>query len=144
MEFKERLLEILIKRNLSNSDLSRETGLSTARISNFCNGIDMPSLDNALLLVNYFHFTFQYLFGLSYECKTISFRREYSSSLFLKKLKVLLSANLMSYKQLCLNAEINKSCISNWRNGQKPKSRNLIKIAKILNCTIDCLLGLEE
>jgi len=141
MEFSKRLFEIMLERNISNAELSRESGISTARLSNFYNGKDMPSIKNAFKLVNYFSCTFNYLFGLSDENVQINEKRQYVFETFYKRLNVLLSINLISQRKLCKEIGINKACISNWRNGQNPKTRNLVKIAKRLNCSIDYLLG---
>lgn len=39
---------------------------------------------------------------------------------------------------------ISKSNITNWKNGGNPSYENLIKMSKILECSIDYLLGNEE
>lgn len=144
MEFRERLFSLLIQNKMSISDLSRSTGISTARISNFCNGKDMPSLINSLILANYFNCSFNYLFCLSEENKNIRNKREFLVDVFLSRLEKVLHKNKLSQRQLCKEVGINKSCISNWRYGQNPKPRNLIKMAKRLDCSIDYLIGFED
>ncbi len=143
MEFSKRLFYILSNANISNAELSRATGISTARISNFYNGKDMPSLNNALTLANYFKCSMDFLLGLSDNKNFISKKREYSSEIFLRKIEILLSVNLISQRKFCKEIGINKSCISNWRRGQKPKTSNLLKIAKFFNCSIEYLLRFE-
>ncbi len=143
MEFSKRLFSVLIEEKISNADLSRKTGISTARISNFCNGKDMPSLNNALILANNFKCSLNYLLGLTDEKHIVLSKREYFVEIFLKRLDFLLKKKMISQKQFCEEIEINKSCISNWRRGQKPKTRNLIKMASMFDCSIDYLLGFE-
>lgn len=144
MEFKVQLFNLLKSNNLTISDLSRATGISTARLSNYYNGKDMPALDNAILLINFFKCRMDYLLGLSKEYIVIAEKRKYSQNDFLYKLKLLNDINLISQRNLCKQIELNKSCFSNWHNGQKPKTTTLIKLAVFFDCSTDYLLGFER
>ena len=141
MEFSERLFNLLKLKGISNAELARATGISTARLSNFYNGVNLPSLDNALNLVNYFDCTFDYLFCLNDNYKLALEKRVYNVAQFISRVQVLLSANCISQRALCKNIGVDKSCFVNWKNGTKPSISTLIKIAKHFRCSLDYLLG---
>ncbi|MGN1201325.1 MAG: helix-turn-helix domain-containing protein [Candidatus Caccovivens sp.] len=143
MDFDKRLFSHILGLKISNADLSRATGISTARISNFCNGKDMPSLTNALILCNYFKCSVDYLFGLSDEYILIVSERRFNKDAFLKSLEKLMKEQGISQREICKSVGLNKSCISNWKKGQKPTAKNLIKLANFLHCSMDDLLGFE-
>lgn len=143
MEFNKRLFSLLVEDEINNATLSKNTGIATSRISNFYNGKDMPNLNNALVLANYFRCSFDYLFGIIDERDYVAKIREYNKDIFLTRLNFLLDCKNISKRQLCREIDIDKSCIFNWKNNQKPKPSNLLKIAKYLNCSMDYLLGFK-
>ena len=141
MDFSERLFSMLMEMNLTNADLSKATKLTTTRISNYYNGIDMPNLDNALALANYFKCTLNYLFCLTDQKETILEKRIYKPENILTRLKGLILNKGISQRQFFVDVNLSKSSFTQWRNGQKPKITSLIKMAKYFDCTIDYILG---
>ena len=141
MNFSERLNILIRNNNLSKAKLSREIGIATSRLSNFCNGIDMPSLKNALKLVNFFKCSFDFLFGLTDDLHTINEERTYNKQIFLKRINIMLDINQLSIRSLCSKIGLNNSSVWSWKKSDLPKPESLIKIATFFNCTIDYLLG---
>lgn len=63
--FSERLKELREEKGLSQSQLSKETGLSQAGISLWEDGLRVPNAQVIILLAQYFKVTSDYLLGLS-------------------------------------------------------------------------------
>lgn len=63
-KFSERLKELRLDKNLTQTQLSKETGLSQACIAKLENGSRMPSVDTVIALAKYFKCTTDYLLGL--------------------------------------------------------------------------------
>ena len=62
--FAERLKELRIDKNLTQTQLSKETGLSQACIAKLENGSRAPSVDTIIALAKFFKVTTDYLLGL--------------------------------------------------------------------------------
>ena len=58
-----RLKELRIKKKLSQSQLGKILGVSGQTILNWENGIYEPSINNLILLANYFNVTIDYIVG---------------------------------------------------------------------------------
>lgn len=63
--FKDRLKELREEKGLSQSQLSKETGLSQAIISMWEDGLRMPNAQAIIVLAKYFEVTTDYLLGLN-------------------------------------------------------------------------------
>ena len=60
------------------------------------------------------------------------------------ELKRLREAAGLSQVQLALRLGVSQSTVANWEIGRRaPQARHLIKLAKILGCSVDALLGLN-
>ena len=63
MEFNEKLKELRIKNNISQSGLAKEIYVSRSAIAKWENGLGMPSDDNLLAIEKYFHISHDYFFS---------------------------------------------------------------------------------
>ena len=63
-KFSERLKELRVEKNLTQTALSHETGLSQAIIANWESGKKSPTLDSLIIIAKYFDVTIDYLAGL--------------------------------------------------------------------------------
>ena len=63
-KFSERLRELRIEKNLSQRGLAKETGFSQAAIARWEANLQLPNIDVAILLAQYFQVTTDYLLGL--------------------------------------------------------------------------------
>ena len=63
-KFSERLKDLRIEKNLTQTALANETGLSQAIIANWEAGKKSPTLDSLIIIAKYFGVTIDYLAGL--------------------------------------------------------------------------------
>ncbi|MCQ2506318.1 MAG: helix-turn-helix domain-containing protein [Lachnospiraceae bacterium] len=65
MDFSQRIKQLRIKHNLTQGDLAKILGLKPTAISNYESKRNEPSIENLLVLANYFNISCDYLLGLS-------------------------------------------------------------------------------
>ena len=63
-KFAERLKELRLEKNLTQTKLANDTGLSQAIIANWERNLKTPTLDNLIILAKYFGCSIDYLAGL--------------------------------------------------------------------------------
>lgn len=63
-KFAERLKELRLEKNLSQSDLAREIKISAACINRWESSLRTPNIDSIVLLCKYFNVSADYLIGL--------------------------------------------------------------------------------
>ena len=63
-KFSERLKELRLEKNLTQSELAQETGISQAGIAKWETGDRNPSVDCLIILAKFFGVTIDYLVGL--------------------------------------------------------------------------------
>ena len=63
MEFKERLKELRIEKNVSQIELGKLVSMSKMAISHWESGHSEPSISQLILLSNYFNVSVDYLIG---------------------------------------------------------------------------------
>lgn len=99
--FGERLKELRVKRNLTQDEfgLIFEPPLAQSTIGTYERGVRQPSLENLVVIANYFNVTTDYLLGITDEFTTIdTFKEENPKELrdFLNKNKVLFNGSELS------------------------------------------------
>lgn len=60
----ERLKEVRVEKNISQSQLAKDTGLSQSAISFWESGERLPSIQAVIILAKYFNVSSDYLLGL--------------------------------------------------------------------------------
>lgn len=63
-KFAERLKELRLENNLSQSDLAKELGVSPACINRWEASLRLPNVDSIILICQYFKVSSDYLIGL--------------------------------------------------------------------------------
>lgn len=96
--FGERLKDLRVKRNLTQDEfgLIFEPPLAQSTVGTYERGVRQPSLENLVVIANYFNVTTDYLLGLTDEFTTIdTFKEENPKELrdFLNKNKVLFNGS---------------------------------------------------
>jgi len=139
--FVEILRDLLAENNLSLRKLEKETNINHSQLSRYLQGRTMR-IDVALRLAKYFDCSLDYLFGLDNNKKTVKYTTyDYDLTGFVEKYKTLLARNSISANQFSAKYYLNKSIVSHWNSGFKPKMDVLYLIAKELNGSIDDLVG---
>lgn len=102
--FGERLRELRVKRNLTQDEfgLIFEPPLAQSTIGTYERGVRQPSLENLVVIADYFNVTTDYLLGITDERTTIdTFKEENPKELrdFLNKNKVLFNGSELSEEE---------------------------------------------
>ncbi|MDE7329705.1 MAG: helix-turn-helix domain-containing protein, partial [Clostridia bacterium] len=66
-KFSESLTELMLTKNISSQELADTLGIERSTISRYKRGAKLPSLENLILLANYFNCTTDYLLGIKDE-----------------------------------------------------------------------------
>lgn len=98
-----------------------------------------PDIVASIKLAMYFNCSLDFLFGLSNN-KGSSPILEFSSERFFENYTKLLEKNGLSHWRFAHNTTISESSARKWKKGTKPSVETLIKIAKLLNSSIDYLV----
>lgn len=140
-KFVEILRDLLIENNLSLRQLEKATGINHSQLSRYLQGRTMR-IEVALRLATYFNCSLDYLFGLDQNRQTAKYTTaNYDLTGFVDKYKALLAQNNLSANQFAAKYYLNKSIVSHWHHGFKPKMDVLYLIAKELGGSIDELIG---
>lgn len=136
--FGEKLRELMEERNLSATDIQRNTGISNSRIYDWQKYAIMPYLSSLIKLSDYFGVSIEYLTGRTDENNydTLSPR-----STFPERLKLLAQEKNLSYYRIAKDNGFERNLITKWVRGASPILINLIILADYFNCTLDYLAG---
>ncbi len=81
MEFKNRISELLKEKGMSQADICRLTGISTALMSNYVKGKASPSLSNAVAIADALNVSLDELAGRLVKVELDVYEREFISKL---------------------------------------------------------------
>lgn len=138
----ETLKELLAERNLNNSTFAVEVGISSSRITDYIKNDELPTVKNLIKIANYFNCSTDFLLGREYEQQHGKFNEYIPLD---KRLPFLLDYFGISHKEIYENDGITKSRYFDWLSGKrKPSLDNIIKLADILGCSVDFILGRED
>lgn len=131
--FGERLKELRKKNNLTQQQLAYILCLKRGNIAKWETKRAIPSFEIIEVIANYFEVVPDYLLGY------ISYTRVTS---FSDKLKALRKEKKLTQKKIAELIGISQGSYANWENGKRePSLENVVKLANILNISIDYLLG---
>ncbi|MTI48256.1 MAG: helix-turn-helix transcriptional regulator [Firmicutes bacterium] len=137
--FGDRLRELRIKSNLTQSQLGEKLNLSKANISKYEAGTIEPNIDIIIFLSNYFDVTIDYLLGKSdFYHKT----EEKSNVIFSKRFKQLRNYCSLTQKEMAEILNLSPSTIGMYEQGRRVPDLYMLKeIIDNFNITADFLLG---
>lgn len=125
------------------------------RIEDFCNTIEVgrtdfyrwwsnttiPSVENIIKLADAFHCTIDFLIGKADDNYSTTFK---PIPPFPQQLRSIMAEYKTNPHKLSREAKLSRASIYEWLNGTSVISiESLIKIAEILDCSIDYLIGRE-
>lgn len=145
--FTERLNELLALEGLTPFGLAQATGLTLKSVHNWTRGIFYPNARALLVLVDYFKISADYLLGE--DCvlrekvgKPITV--EQAQVNVVKKLEEYRTREEITYGRLSRLLGVGQCTLSRWfKEKAMPETTILIRIAKLLDISIDELLGRE-
>lgn len=137
--FAERLSDLLFEANLNPPKFSKILKCGRVTINRYVSGSKMPSVDMLVKIADYFQCSTDYLVGLEDEDYQQNFIK---CPKFKDRLPILLKhCHITRYKLQQLSG-ISESTLYYWSKGKtKPTIDKLIKIADVLNCTLDFVIG---
>ena len=142
-KFAERLNEYMFSHSLNATQLAEKTGIARSTICGLLRKEHLPSTTALVAFVEYFHCPADYLLGLIDDfVEPVKFSTP--SNTFAERLRCLLVETNTTQYFLTKHHKISGNLLYKWLNDQAiPSVYNLIKLAKALNVSVDCLLGRE-
>ena len=136
--FAERLIEIMIEKDLTVSELGREMHILPSKISEWRIHNSDVQLTTLMTLKNYFNCSIEFLSGrIDIDTETLTFTKHN----FVNSLKLnLLDKNITEYRMI-KDLKLSRSIVYNWKTGGDPRLSTLSNLADYLDCTIDYLVG---
>ncbi len=139
-KFIERLNKLLEEENLSDRKLANVLGISSSPICNWKKGKQIPTLENAVKIADYFNCSLDYLFGLV----EIDEKDSFLKGNFNLRLKKILKDKKLTQKQLNEATGFNNVNTNGWLNKNvQPDMPTVIRLAEYLNVSLDYLAGRE-
>ncbi|MCL2861853.1 MAG: helix-turn-helix domain-containing protein [Firmicutes bacterium] len=140
-KFAESLKDILYDYQLSVEELSKAIGISKNSIYVWQAGYEnyLPSISNLLILADYFNCSVDYLIGIE-ETNYLPKLKPYP--IFANWFRQAVELKGYNLYRLQTETKINTGNFYKWINGKgDPSLDSLVRIAKVLDCSIDYLLG---
>ncbi len=143
--FSERFNELIIYAETTPKKMSADLNHNIHDIYHWKSGTArfMPSLKNIIMLADYFNCSIEFLLGIDDENKLPHPKKQLPDfGAHFKKVLKEKGSNL--YRLSLLAGCKNTSPYYDWLNGKStPRIDSLYKISKVLDCSIDYLLGRE-
>lgn len=145
--FAERLKDFLQWEGINENALAKATGLQLKSILNWVRGIYYPCPRALIVLADYMKTSTDYLLGLVqvYEEKNaISITIEEAQANVIKKLEAYRVEEEIKYGRLSKLLGVGQRTLTRWfKEKAMPETTILIRIAKLLDISLDELLGRE-
>lgn len=145
--FAERLNELLALEGLTPYGLAQATGLPLKSVHNWTRGIFYPKAKALLVLVDYFKISADYLLGeddVLRERVAKSVTVEQAQKNVVKKLEEYRASKKIKYGKLSKWLGVGQCTLARWFNEKAmPETTMLIRIARLLDISLDELLGRE-
>lgn len=140
-DFQERLQGLLNDNNLSRLQLANKICIAPSTINGYFNDNYYPEIEIAIKMSNFFNCSLDFLLGLSDE-KNSKFKITQTniSEIFFKNFNSLIKENKVSIARTMRDLKMSEQNYYRWRDGQFPKTINLIAIANYFETSIDFLL----
>lgn len=145
--FADRLKRLMSEEKISRRSLAAQTGLQRKSIVNWLAGKYYPRYDALIKLADFFNVKTDYLLGLcngNENCLSESGRARDVPAQFKEKLSEFLNDNNMTKYALAKKLKIGQTTLQRWfLKESMPETAKLIKLAAIMEESVDFLLGRE-
>ncbi|MDD4291843.1 MAG: helix-turn-helix transcriptional regulator [Clostridia bacterium] len=140
--FAESLKLLMAERSLDCKSLSMEINHNIYAIYHWTSGKGkyMPSVDSLVKLADYFGCSLEYLLGMEQSNRLTSPRPLPN---FGEWFKTVVKEKGYSLSGLAKQSHMNNVSFYEWINGARPSIDSLIKVAAVLECSLDYLIGRE-
>lgn len=147
-EFSERLKWLMEMEGISRRALSVQTNVQRKSLLNWLNGEFYPRYDALIRLSDFFKVKTDYLLALEgYDDRVMSAKRcpiEVVPMQFREKLNCFIKESGMTKYGLAKKLEIGQTTLERWFScGAMPDTAGLIRLAKVMEESVDFLLGRE-
>lgn len=139
VNFGESLNEILFSKNIKPKDFASAIGVSISTVYSWLGNKSEINLNRLNLIAEYFGVSIEFVIGRSYNDS----KREFSPMSFPESVKEVLAEKEMTMYRLLKSTQICSKHFQNWKRGISPLLSTLITLSKVLDCTIDHLVGRE-
>lgn len=143
--YKEIFSELLENSCLNRLQFAEKIGVGVSTINGYFNDNYFPHIQIAIKIARFFDCSLDYLLGLSDEYgkfKEIDVNLIHAN--FITNLQKIMNENNTSIAKTMKALNMSESNFYRWKNGEFPKTINLIEIAKYFGVSIDYLVGRED
>ena len=142
-DFAERLNELMVENNLTQSKLAESIKVEPSTISRYLSKQNIPEIDVLIRIADYFNCSVDFLVG---KTEKVSSSTTYNQCPpFPIQFKKLIKRLGVSRYKLQKTTKISKSIMYYWETGtNQPSIENLVKIADEYNYSLDFILGRVE
>lgn len=145
--FSERLNELLALEGLTPFGLAQATGLPLKSVHNWTRGVFYPKAKALFVLADYFQISVDYLLGeedVLREKHAKSITVEKAQENVVKRLEEYRANEEIKYGRLSKLLDVGQCTLRRWfKEKAMPETTILIRIAKLLDISLDELLGRE-
>lgn len=139
--FSETLAELIADNQLTPELFAKAINIDRSVIYKYLRKECMPSVQNLIVIADYFKCSTDFLLGLTPENATCSFK---TAAPFAERFKTLLKIKGKTRYSLHKEERFAKQSLIDWYYGKRvPNVDNIIKLAKCFDCSVDFLLGRE-
>lgn len=145
-KFHEKLKVLRKKKRLTQQEVADLVHVDRVRITNWENGKREPNFENLSMLACIFDVSIDFLLSEYLEISKEAYLKlkEEKKNLFSVRLKELRLKKGLTQTELGEKVGVKQSTFTNWENGKRePSFENLIKLADLLEVSLDSLFGRE-
>lgn len=149
MEFKDKIKELRLEKELSQKKLAEILSLSQSCITKLEAGLREPTGSTLKSYSQFFNVTIDYLIGNdeALDVKGLQNERQFfpQKKKIMLRLKEIREDRNLSQQEVATAIETSQTNIARWENGKnEPSYLQLVKLADFYNCSIDFLVGRDE
>ena len=143
--FAERLKDLLVYSLKKDTQLAEETTLKRKSVYNWIRGVTYPNAESLLILANYFQVSADYIIGLSdkeEDMKAVEISATEAHDTLINHLHAYMREKDITYYRLAKLLGVGQGTMARWfKEGAMPEMAILIRISKLLDKSLDELLG---
>jgi hypothetical protein len=140
-KFAETLGDLMFEQKIDGKTLAARIGVEGSTVTRYLRTDRAPTVENLLLLADYFQCSTDFLLGREAENHTHTFP---ACPPFSVQIGRVLQHFGCSFYRLSVEAKIHQSSVYDWKSGKRePTLDNIVKIAEFFDCTVDFVLGRE-